>query len=174
MDFKTKKFSRRDILFGLGRNFRQQDAAGARTGFGWQAKEIDAQMRAGDYQAAAETLERVLHKSPDHLQARKNFGFCLLKTQRFAEAEKQFQMVLQDKQNDPFALLYLGLALVKQDRVAEAVSWWKGYFNPDQPIINRVLNMQTSLSDMGALGSKEEIEKSVEIAIREQQASDAL
>ncbi len=174
MYFKRKKFSRRDILFGFGRNFRTQDASVEKTGFGLQAQEIDRQMRAGDYGAAAEALQVVLQKSPDHVQARKNFGFCLMQTERLSEAEMQFRQVLQDKQNDPFALLYLGLVLLKQGRTAEAVSWWKGYFNPDQPIINRVLNMQISLYDMGSLGTKEEIEKSVEIAIREQKASDGL
>ena len=174
MYFKTKKYTRRDILFGFRRNFKQQDATAEKTGFGVEAKTIDALMLAGDYQAAEKALGQVLEKHPDHVQARKNLAYCLIKTGHFAEAEKHFQQVLKVKTSDPFSLLYVGLALVKQGRIAEAVSWWKGYFNPDQPIINRVLNMQTSLYDMGSLGTREEIEKSIEMAIREQRQSNSL
>lgn len=174
MYFKTKKLSRRDILFGFRRNFRQQDSSSGKTGFGLEAREVDELMARGEYEEAQKVLWQVLQKSPDHLQARKNLGYCLLKTNAPVEAEKQLHAVLKEKSNDPFSLLYLGLALVKQKRTAEAISWWKEYFNPDQPIINRVLNMQISLFDMGSLGSETEIEKSVEMAIKEQQHSDGL
>ncbi len=174
MDFKKKKYSRRDILFGLRSNFKKQDSTGTSTGIGFQAKEIDALMASGRFEAAGQELQKVLEKSPDHQQVRKNLGYCLLKTNRLEEAASEFKTVLRSRADDNFCLLHLGLILVKQGRVAEAISWWKGYFNPDQPIINRVLNLQISLYDMGSLGSGEEIEKSVETAVREQKAKDGM
>lgn len=174
MDFTTKKYSRRDILFGFRRNFKNRDSTATSTGLGLKAKEIDDLMAAGHFAQAREALQAILAKSPDHIQARKNLGYCLLRTNRLEEADSEFRTVLTSSPNDNFSLLNLGLVLVKQGRVAEAISWWKGYFNPDQPIINRVLNLQISLFDMGSLGSPDEIEKSLETAIREQKASDEI
>ncbi|MCF8105443.1 MAG: tetratricopeptide repeat protein [Desulfohalobiaceae bacterium] len=174
MDFKKKKYSRRDILFGFKNKFKKQDSAGTSTGIGFQAKEIDELMASGRFEQAGQELQKVLEKSPDHQQARKNLGYCLLKTSRLDEAAAQFRSVLRSRADDNFCLLHLGLILVKQGRTAEAISWWREYFNPDQPVINRVLNLQISLYDMGTLGSGEEIEKSVEAAIKEQRAKDGV
>ena len=174
MDFKKKKYSRRDILFGLRSNFKKRESAGTSTGIGFQAKEIDTLMASGKFEKAVHELQKVLEKSPDHQQARKNLGYCLFKTDKLEEAASEFRSVLRSRTEDNFCLLYLGLILVKQGRTAEAISWWKGYFNPDQPLINRVLNLQISLYDMGSLGSGEEIEKSVETAIEEQKTRDGV
>lgn len=135
-------------------------------------KSIDSLMAQGRFAEASTKLRRLLDKSPDHVQARRKLGYCLMQTGQRAEAEQELSTILTHYPHDPFALLHQGLNLVVQRRLPEAISVWRKYFNTDQPVIQRAVNLQIALFETGGPSEPEEVAAHIQQAIAEQQDMD--
>ncbi len=135
-------------------------------------KSIDNLMTQGRFSEASTKLRQLLDKSPDHVQARRKLGYCLMQTGQRAEAEHELSTVLTHYPHDPFALLHQGLNLVVQRRLPEAISVWRKYFNTDQPVIQRAVNLQIALFETGGPSDPEDVVAHIQQAIAEQQDMD--
>ena len=166
--FPQRKFSRRDILKALSGRLRQDGTAASPTGFDPSSKAIDQLIQHGRVHEAIPKLRDLLAKSPDHVQAQRKLGYCLLQTGDEAEAQTIFTDLLQAHPSDPFALLHQGLALSKQGHLEQAVHLWRQYFNTDQPIIQRAGNLQIALFDSGGPSTPQEAAASIAEAIARQ------
>ena len=151
---------------------RQDVTPAAPTGLDPKAKSIDRLIAEGRYAEAATNLRHMLDKSPDHVQARRKLGYCLMQTGQTAAAEQELTAILSHYPHDPFALLHHGLNLVRQSRIAEAISVWREYFNTDQPVIQRAVNLQIALFETGGPSDPEEMADHIQQAIAEQQSMD--
>ncbi|MGM0424170.1 MAG: tetratricopeptide repeat protein, partial [Thermodesulfobacteriota bacterium] len=140
-----KGYSRRDLLLGLFSRWRGKHVPGGKTGFGPREREIDALLQQGDYAQAASLLQELLRIAPGHIQARQKLGYCLLQNQDPGAAAKELLAALQEKPGDNFCLLYLGLALAWQDDLEQALQHWEQYFDPEQPLIQREINLLLAL-----------------------------
>lgn len=170
--FPKRTFSRRDIFRALTGRLRQDATPAFPTGIDPLSKAIDRLIIQGRYPEAMTKLQALVHKSPDHVQARCKLGYCLLQTGRDSEAEEVFADILAQTPHDAFALLHQGLCLVKQDRLSEAVAVWRRYFNTDQPLIQRAVNLQIALFETGGPSEPDEIVHQIHKAIAEQQKLD--
>lgn len=169
---RQRGFSRRDILFGVLEKFRFPDTSMKRTGYDILSKQIDALIQEGQYETALIYLKKLIKKSPDHLQAQNKVGYCLLRLGRAKQAIHAFSKVLARDGKNNFALLYQGLAWAKEEDIPKAICCWQKYFNIDQPIIQRAINLQLALLEMGGPVEPAEIVNSIERAILEQARSD--
>jgi len=167
-----KTFSRRDVLFSLLGRWQRSDSPRQPIGFDAQSREIEACLAENDLEEAARLLEEVLAKSPDHIQAMQKLAYCRLKLGRPQEAVDLLRQVRSLKPQDNFAALYLGLSLCRLGSLEEAMKTWQGYFNVDQPVIQRAVNLQLALYEMDGPTSAEDIAAAVEEAIEEQERLD--
>jgi Flp pilus assembly protein TadD len=167
-----KGYSRRDLLLGLFGKWRGKDIPGGKTGFGPQEREIDALLQQGDYAQAASLLQELLQKVPGHVQARQKLGYCLLQNQEPEAAAQELRLALQERPGENFCLLYLGLAMAWQGDLEQALHYWEQYFNPEQPLIQREINLLLALKDTSGLDSAREIAQRVQQAISRQQSKD--
>jgi len=170
--FPKRTFSRRDIFRALTGRLRQDATPAFPTGLDPLSKAIDHLVATGHYQEALAKLHTLVNKSPDHIQARRKVGYCLFQIGRYAEAEQTFAGILAHHPQDSFTLLHQGLSLVKQDRLSEAIVAWRKYFNTDQPIIQRAVNLQIALFETGGPSESEEVAKHIQEAVAEQQQVD--
>ncbi|MCF8086109.1 MAG: tetratricopeptide repeat protein [Desulfohalobiaceae bacterium] len=164
---RRQKYSRRDFLFGMLNRFRKEDYWGESTGFDPSSREADTHIRDGDFTRAAEILSRHLDKSQDNLQARQKLAYCYLRLEDLEASVREFRTILRERQQDNFTNLYLGLALAKQGRVDQAIACWREYFNINHPIIQRAVNLQISLHEVGSADSGDMVD-SIEQALQEQ------
>jgi Flp pilus assembly protein TadD len=151
----------------------RQDATPASiTGRDPLARTIDRLIAREDFGHAADKIRELLNQSPDHVQARRKLGYCLLRAGRNEEAEEAFATVLTSHPGDPFALLYQGVILARCDRLSEAVALWRRYFNTDQPVIQRAVNLQVALFDSGGPKDGREAAEHILQAVADQQKLD--
>lgn len=73
-------------------------------------------LQSGDYPAAEQGFQTVLHSQPHNLGAIGNLGILYARTNRTDLAVKQYKLALRLSPDDPAILLNLGLAYLKQDR----------------------------------------------------------
>ena len=164
---RRQKYSRRDFLFGMLNRFRRDEAWVESTGFDPSSREADPFIREGEYDQAVDILRSHLAKSPDNLQARQKLAYCYLRQEELEASIREFRTILRDRQQDNFTNLYLGLALAKQGRMEQAIVCWREYFNINHPIIQRAVNLQISLHEVGSAEIKDMVD-SIEEAIAEQ------
>ena len=77
-------------------------------------------LEAGDFHAAAVPLSRARDLDPDKTSIREALGRALFGSQRYREAEAEFEAVVERAPTNHYALFCLGRALQKQGRHAEA------------------------------------------------------
>lgn len=170
--FPRRTFSRRDMLRALTGRLRQDATPQAPTGRDPQSRAIDRLIDQNQLEDAITGLQTLLEKSPDHLQAQRKLGYCLLQAGRLSEAGRMFETILARHPHDVFTLLHFGLVLTRQDRLPEAISVWRRYMNTDQPVIQRALNLQIALYETGGPSSPEQVAENIQQAIAEQQKLD--
>jgi len=164
---RRQKYSRRDFIFGMLNRFRSDDAWGEDPGFDPSSRDADPLIREGSYDEAVEILQKQLDKSPDNLQARQKLAYCYLRQGELEACIREFRIVLRERRQDNFTNLHLGLAFAKQGRADQAIACWRDYFNINHPIIQRAVNLQISLHEVGSADPRD-MDNSVEEAIREQ------
>jgi Flp pilus assembly protein TadD len=79
-----------------------------------------ALLESGDYAAAAVPLKRARELEPDKASIREALGRALFHTQRFHEAAREFQAVVDQAPTTDYALFCLGRCLQLLGRHAEA------------------------------------------------------
>jgi tetratricopeptide (TPR) repeat protein len=77
--------------------------------------------RNGDYQSEDGLWARTVARQPWNPRARSNYGWALLRQQRFPAAESQLRVALALQPDDPEAHLNLGIALCSQGRTPEGL-----------------------------------------------------
>jgi tetratricopeptide (TPR) repeat protein len=169
---RTKSFTRRDILFGLKNRFKQTESPLRTAEIDGTARDVNELIRKERYAEAVDMLRNTLRKSPDHFQAGQKLGYCLMKLGELDRASEVFDQLLDIRPGDNFSHLYLGLVRARQGDPESALQHWKQYFNVDQPIIQRALNLQAALFQSGAPSTAADMAEHVEQAIEEQHSSD--
>jgi tetratricopeptide (TPR) repeat protein len=164
---RRQKYSRRDFLFGMLNRFRKESSWAEDTGFDPSTRDADPLIRDGSYAEAVEILSQKLAKSPDNLQARQKLAFCYLRQGELEASIREFRTILRERRQDNFTNLHLGLAFAKQGRTEQAIACWREYFNINHPIIQRAVNLQISLHEVGS-ADPEDMVDSIEEAIRDQ------
>jgi len=89
-----------------------------------------------------------LEANPDAVQARSRLGVALLKTNRIEESITEFEKVLVKEPGDPYTILHLGLAYLKQRSFDKAIQTWRIYRNKEMPIVEREIKRQITIVSM--------------------------
>jgi tetratricopeptide (TPR) repeat protein len=98
----------------------------------------EIQFRQRNYKDAYFLLQQAVHDKPDYLPARKGLGQIYRISGKLAEAQKEFEYILEHSPDDIDALLNLGALQVQQNKLSDA----EGAFN-------RILEIQPN--HVGAL-----------------------
>jgi Flp pilus assembly protein TadD len=77
-------------------------------------------LEAGDYHAATVPLSRARDLDPEKTSIREALGRALFRSQRYSEAQAEFEAVVERAPTNHYALFCLGRALQLQGRHAEA------------------------------------------------------
>ena len=165
---KPKKLSRRDLLFRPLKGIRERDAVQAPSGLDQECREADLALKEGDFARARALYRQCLDRTPENKEARKRLAYAMYRLGEADQALTEFETYLSRYPEDSFALLYLGLLHATKGDIEEAARVWKGYFNLDQPIILREINLQLALLESGQTPSPGEIVQAVEEAIERQ------
>ncbi len=80
--------------------------------------------RGGELERAEQLFAELVHDNPVEPSLRLNLALVYLKTEQFDDAERTLEQVLDLAPNHPRAANYMGLILEKQQRYAEAASFY--------------------------------------------------
>jgi tetratricopeptide (TPR) repeat protein len=144
--------SRRRLFFGFLDRIRGEEnapVAAASETAGVLAK-ANAAFAAGDFAGACALYREFLAGETGNLEARQRLGECLYRQGQHIQAKVEFERILQKKQKDNRALLFLGLVLARLDRVRKAAVVWKLFFDPHSVLLQRELNFQIALVETAA------------------------
>lgn len=139
--------SRRRLLFGFldrVRGGEQTPMASASTTAPMLAA-ANAAFGAGSFEAAAGHYREFLKHETENREAHQRLGECLYRLGQYIQAKVEFERVLQKNHKDTRALLFLGLALARLERVEKAAVVWKLHFDPHNVSVQRELNIQIAL-----------------------------
>jgi tetratricopeptide (TPR) repeat protein len=170
MKERKKTLSRRDLLFRPLQGIRERDVVQAPSGLDNECRGADNALKEGDYARARDLYLQCLARTPENREARKRLAYSLFRLGKAETAREEFETYLSRYPGDSFAILYLGLLHASMGDVEQAARVWKGYFNLDQPVILREINLQLALLESGQSPSPEEVVRSVEEAIERQAA----
>lgn len=165
---KKTRLSRRDLLFRPFKGLREQDHVQSLSGLDSLHFQADQALKKGRFAEAATQYEQCLDKNPEDIEARKRLGLSLYRQGRLDESREHFERALSQREGDSFSLLYLGLVHASLGNLKRAVIVWNEYFNLDQPLILREINLQKALLESDSPPSAEEVVASIEEAIEEQ------
>jgi tetratricopeptide (TPR) repeat protein len=163
-----KTLSRRDLLFRPLKGIREKDAVQAPSGLDQECRGADLALKEGDFARARDLYFQCLARTPGNKEARKRLAYSLFRLGDAESARKEFETYRSKYPEDSFAILYLGLLHASLGDLEEATGVWKAYFNLDQPIILREINLQLALFESGQAPSSEEVVQAIEEAIERQ------
>lgn len=139
--------TRRQLLFGLGSVWRErvwQEDTPEQEPPSSQTVDSDTQhnsntvleqarvvMRQGAPATAVPLFREHLGDSPDDTEARTELGICLYALEQYIQARVEFERVLRFRKGDDRATLYLGLSLLRKDKVDKALKAWAAYEGDD-------------------------------------------
>ena len=134
------KRSRIAWVVGLGLLFLVAGCAG-------QLQQVKGEMRLQNqqYAEAIPFFQEAVTANPGNCMARAKLGFALYKTGQIDPAIVEFKKVLEIKPGEPLATLYLGMAYASKEEIGKAIEVWKGYTNPDQPLVQAEIRRQLTL-----------------------------
>jgi tetratricopeptide (TPR) repeat protein len=166
--------SRRRLFFGFLDRMRGEEAApvAAASQTAGTLARANASFGAGDYAAACALYKEFLTEESGNLEARQRLGECLYRQGQHIQAKIEFERILQKKQKDNRALLFLGLVMARLDRVRKSAVVWKLFFDPHAVGLQRELNLQIALVEMAAEGElppANEVADAVERALAQNQ-----
>ena len=146
--------SRRKMLFGALKGYtRTADVPEPRRDNpGQDAQTLakaNAAFDAGQFAEAVAGYRRFLDTEPGNEDARLRLGRALYAQAAYVQARVEFERVLRTRKNDNQANLYLGLALLRTGKVDKAVVAWKRYFEPGNVLVQREVNLQLGLLEVG-------------------------
>lgn len=146
--------SRRRLFFGFLDRMRGEEGApvAAASETAGVLARANASFGSGDYAGACALYKEFLAGEPGNLDARQRLGECLYRQGQHIQAKVEFERILQKKQKDNRALLFLGLVLARLDRVGKAAVVWKLFFDPHAVALQRELNLQIALVETAAEG----------------------
>jgi len=87
-------------------------------------------MRAGRYSEAQQTLEERLAKNPNDFHAQRELGIAYYKQGHYDRAETHLSKANELHSKDERTILYLGLALERQEKIAEAIAVYESLDRP--------------------------------------------
>ncbi|MBT8763811.1 tetratricopeptide repeat protein [Desulfohalobiaceae bacterium Ax17] len=166
---KQKKVSRRGFLRGVIKRIKfehlEDDQA---SGLSPELIEADQALKQCDYVRAAKLYSQYLEKEPDHLEALQKAGYCYFRLNEMSTARNFWHKVLEIRPKDNFAVLHMGLSFAREGNLKDAVKMWKSYFNINQPLIQREINVTLALYEAGENLDPQEVASSLEKAIEKQ------
>ena len=124
-------------------------------------KKAEVAYRAGEYGSAVDHYRAFLAVETNNTEARFRLGRCLYKLEKYLQAKVEFERVLYLKRQDNDAFLFLGLTLCRLDRPQKAVALWRQFFDTSRMALQREVNVQLGLLEMG----EDEAPSGVEIAM---------
>jgi tetratricopeptide (TPR) repeat protein len=163
--------SRRDLLMAPWQRFQRQDSGEDKTGWDDLAREGDQFLQARDFQQALVAYRKCVIRDPEHTAAQKKMALCYVYLERYEQARK-ILMRLSEGFEDDFIVLYLGLIEAYEGDLESAFSYWSRYSNYDQPLIQREINCQRALDEVGEDLVAQEVAQKVFAAIEAQRQRD--
>jgi tetratricopeptide (TPR) repeat protein len=148
-DRKPKTLSRRDLLFRPMKGIRERDEVTAPAGLTGDCLDADQALKRGDYPQARELYQRCIASAPENKEARKRLAYAGYRMGDAEAARAEFESYLQR---------FPGTASPCSISASPTPHWgtyplptrvWKDYFNLDQPIILREINLQLALLESG-------------------------
>ena len=99
-------------------------------------------LAAGLNAQATVALEKAKRREPEKASIREALGIAYFRIRRFAEAEREFRVILDLEPVDHYAHFALGRCLEKQGRPGEAASHYKmaTFFRPQSREYRRALD----------------------------------
>ena len=135
------------------------------------AVEADRLLREENFIEAIAKYREVLDGEPLHIEALRKSGYCHYRLGEMDPARELFEEVMRHRPRDPFCLLYTGLSFAKEGELEWAMSAWKGYFNLEQHLVQRAINLHLALyeddEELDPVAVAGEIEKAIEEQGRE-------
>jgi len=144
---------RRRLLFGFMDTLRGKSEAEPMATASQTAPilaEANAAFAAGSWEAALAPFRKFLESERENVEARQRLGECLYNLGRYIPAKVEFERILQRNRTNNRAILFLGLVLVRLERVQKAAVVWKLFFDPHNVALQRELNIQIALVESAA------------------------
>lgn len=163
-----RRLSRRNLLRRLGGQ-REDRPGAASLGFDALARDADQAIREQRYEQALALYERMVEREPAHREAWRYRGWCLLKLERFAEAQSVLNSLLQAHPGDGHGLLYLGLSHAMANKIDQALVAWAEYHDYSKVLILREINLIRFEAEDGESLNGPALARRIEDAIRRQE-----
>ncbi len=151
--------TRRQLLFGLGTVWKErvwqedapeqesppQQTTGNDSRSALQEILHRARMAvdASDPAAAVPLYREYLGSSSEDMTARTELGICLYALKQYNQARVEFERVLRIKKSDDHVTLYLGLSLLRKNKVDKALKAWATYRGDDplKPLLQEQITL---------------------------------
>ena len=164
---KQNKLSRRSFLRGIVKRMKFEHLEEEQiSGIDPQLASADQALKQGEYASAARLYANHLEKEPTHLEALQKAGYSHYRLGEMDRAREYWSRVLEIRPKNNFAVLYTGLSFAQEGNLQEAIQVWQSYFNINQPLIQREINVVLALYEAGepldAIKVAEDIEKAIQ------------
>lgn len=160
----SDRISRRGLFSIIGGQKRVA-AAGGVSGLDPLAARADRLFRQDEFTQAETLYAEMIEREPEHLEAYRRRGICLMRAENYAEAHECWESLLAIAPDDPGALLYQGLTHARQESVDSALALWQRYRNFQQVELQREINLILALAEDGRLPETLEIVARIEAAL---------
>ncbi len=119
------------------------------SGIGREIGEADRLFGEGMFQEARTAYRDVLSREPHHIEARVQMMICHYRLGEINPAKVCARQVLHKEPGNHTAKLFLGLSWLRKDNPEKALEAWDGYFDVDNPLVLREVNLQKALFEAG-------------------------
>ncbi|PIE69160.1 MAG: hypothetical protein CSA21_03920 [Deltaproteobacteria bacterium] len=148
--------SRRDFLLSAVRRVRQykDDTASPApsqpiSDRGQKMEEADRLFAQDMFRQALEAYQHILAHDPSHLTARVQVMICHYRLGEINPAKVCARQIVQKDPDHHVARLYLGLSWLKKGNAEKAFEAWEGYFDMENPLVLREVNLHKALFEAG-------------------------
>jgi tetratricopeptide (TPR) repeat protein len=166
---KQNKLSRRNFLRGIVKRMKFEHLEEEQiSGLNPTLASADQALKQGNYVHAARLYTQYLEKEPAHLEALQKAGYSYFRLGEMNKARNYWSKVLEIRPKNNFAVLYMGLSFAREGKLQDAIQMWQSYFNINQPLIQREINVTLALYEAGEKLDAEEVAANIEKAIQRQ------
>ena len=164
-EHEVHMISRRDLLLGMVRRFRENSEEKPVSGIGADIVAADDAYARKDYETARNLYRDILKTNRAHKEARIYQGLCHYHLGEYIQAKDTLLMVVKTHPDEYLARLYLGLAYARRDLTEKCMDDWAGLVSPEHVFVMREINVQRALYEMGDSMAGPDIALAVEQAM---------
>lgn len=143
--------SRRDLLFGPIRRWRETGEDKPVSGIGADIGAADEAFARKDYPAAKNLYKDILKTNRLHKEARVRLGLCHYFLGEYLQAKDALLMVTKQHPQEYLARLYLGLSYARRKQVEKCMHAWKDFVDREHIGVMREINAHKALYETGEI-----------------------